>query len=120
MSFKAHVTGHFLLTNETTNANKVDEDLSELFTTITGAIHKHADDLPLISTDGQKDLPLGTLAGIRTMLIWPEGGTVTFRHDTNANGILLTGMMLVQGVLTAPTVETSSTSTMTVHYVIVE
>lgn len=120
MSFKLTVTGQVSLIDETTENVLIPFNLEDMFTTITGASHQLTDYIPLDSSMGAVTLPANNLAGIRFALIWPIGGTVTFKHGGNPVGVEINGAQIVQGVFGTPTVSTASTSTITVRYLFVE
>jgi len=120
MSKKLTVTGHVNLVDEASGSMLASVNLEEVFTTITGAKHSLYDFLPLNQSMGAVPLPTNNLAGIRFMAIWPIGGTITFRHDSNSAGVVINGAEIIQGVFGLPTVQTDSATDISVGYLILE
>jgi len=118
MSYKAQVTGQFNLIDESTTASYDTYLLPDSFGTITNITHRVENERTLIVGDGVVALPTGGLTAIQGIMLTVSGtGTVTFKHDGNAAGMDISSGMLIFGNFTAPTIETTSVTALTVKYV---
>lgn len=120
MSDKAQILGSFALVNETSNDNVFTFPLAEAFPPITG-ITKHSKlKRTIVASDGVVALNLGGVATLKGLFIKVVGGSITLKHNTNTNGLLITSGFVFFGTISALTIETVSTSEVEVEYVVFE
>lgn len=122
MSKKAQVTGTIALVDESTNANVLSYDLSNVFSAITGLKEHIAVERELIDGDGVVSLDLGGIGTIKGLWLWISSGTgtVTLKHDSNTNGMTIDNGIVLFGSLGSPTIETTATQALVVKYVLFE
>lgn len=121
MSDQVVVTGTYNLTDVNGNV-LIPFDLTKLFGIRTNVLEHTKLKRKIVDTDGVVALDKGGVATINGMiLVITEGaGTVTLKHNTNSNGMILTKGIILFGSLDAVTIETSETSPITVEYLFFE
>lgn len=119
MSSKATVVGTLNIVDETSNANILSWNLSNLFTTVTGIAEHTKVERQIVNTDSVVALNLGGVGTMRGMMIAITGGvgTITLKHDANTNGISISDAFILFGTISTITIETAATQPLTVEYI---
>lgn len=122
MSDKAVVTGQFNLVDEATSVNVASVDLAAAFTSLTGVLEYNKIVRQIVDTDGVVSLDKGGVGDIRGFFIYIKEGTgpITVKHDSNTNGLVVESGLLLFGTIDSITLETASTQSVTVEYVLFE
>lgn len=121
MADKAQLTGTFALINETNNNNVFTFDLAERFPAIKGLGEHSKLKQDIIVGDGIISLDLGGVATIKGILIFVSSGDgIILKHDSNTNGIQIDTGMILFGKIASITIETVSTTSLKVDYVVFE
>lgn len=121
MADKAVLTGQFAMVDEANSNNIFTFDLAEKFPPITGLGEHSKLKQDIILGDGVVTLDLGGVATIKGILIFVSGGnSITLKHDSNTNGMEIESGMILFGNMADITIETTSTTTLKVDYVVFE
>lgn len=121
MADKAVLTGQFAMVDEVNSNNIFTFDLAERFPPITGLGEHSKLKQDIIVGDGIVTLDLGGVATIKGILLFISGGgEIILKHDSNTNGIQIDSGMILFGKIADITIETTSTTTLKVEYVVFE
>jgi len=121
MSLRAIVSGQFNLVDENSNQNFLSFDLATAFGTVSNIEEQTFQERQLVLGDGVVSLDPGGVGTVKGMFLSVEaGGSVTVKHDSNTNGIAVSGSMLIFGQLSSITIETIATQPIKVKYLIFE
>lgn len=120
MSYKLVINGQANLVDESTGQNLVSFPLTEVFQQVTGIREQVIAELEISSVSGVVPLQLNGVSTVRALLIWVVGaGEITVKHDANTVGIKGNAVIL-EGLVSAVTIETLETQNITVKFVVVQ
>ena len=124
MAEKLVVTGQYNLVDEVTNNNVVSYDLASILGQISAIQEHNKIKRKLIVGDSVVTLDKGGVGTIKGFLIAitenAGGAPVVLKHNTNGNGMSIDTAMILHGNIDDVTIETTSTSALTVEYLFFE